>query len=82
MEDYERTQMIVRVILSIILLGLLIFIYKKAQQNRTSALASDEPAIAGSDVLEGGAKNPEQFDEPDDEALDMMGELLGENEED
>ena len=29
-----------------------------------------------------GAKNPEQFDEPDDEALDMMGELLGENEED
>ena len=44
--------------------------------------ATDEPAIAGSDVLEGGAKNPEQFDEPDDEALDMMGELLGENEED
>lgn len=82
MEDYERTQMIFRVILSLILLGLLIFIYRKAQKNRTDSLASDEPAIAGSDILEGGAKNPEQFDEPDDEALDMMGELLGENEED
>ena len=81
MEDYERTQMIVRVILSIILLGLLIFISKKLNK-QNQCISTDEPAIAGSDVLEGGAKNPEQFDELDDEALDMMGELLGENEED
>ena len=82
MEGYERTMMIVRVILSIILLGLLYFVYTKAKQNRENANTPVQPAIAGQDILEGGAKNPEQFDEPDEEALEMMGDLLGENEED
>ena len=36
----------------------------------------EDPAIAGQDVLEGGAINPEQFEEPDDDALDEMQELL------
>ena len=38
------------------------------------------PKVAGDDELEGGAKNPEQFDEPDEDALDEMAELLGEDE--
>tara|TARA_A100001037_G_C14784793_1_gene471954 strand:+ start:312 stop:566 length:255 start_codon:yes stop_codon:yes gene_type:complete len=36
----------------------------------------DEPAIAGQDELAGGAVNPAQFDEPDDDALDEMQQLL------
>ena len=32
-------------------------------------------------TLIGGAKNPQQFDEPDDDALDEMAELLGEDED-
>jgi hypothetical protein len=40
-------------------------------------MAENAPKMAGEDVLEGGAKDPEQFDEPDDDALDEMGDLLG-----
>ena len=40
------------------------------------------PKIAGEDTLEGGAKNPSQFDEPDDEALEQMADLLGEDDDD
>ena len=32
--------------------------------------------------MDGSAKNPEQFDEPDDDALEEMAELLGEEDED
>jgi hypothetical protein len=39
------------------------------------------PKIAGDDEIGGEAKNPQQFDEPDDEALDEMGTLLGEDDE-
>ena len=38
--------------------------------------SQEDPTVAGQDVLEGGAINPEQFDEPDDDALDEMHELL------
>ena len=34
----------------------------------------------GDDELGGAAKNPQQFDEPDDEALEEMAKLLGEEE--
>lgn len=40
------------------------------------------PKVAGEDTLDGGAKNPSQFDEPDEDALDEMAELLGEDDED
>jgi hypothetical protein len=43
-------------------------------------LEDNAPKIAGEDLLEGGAKNPEQFDEPDEDALEEMAELLGEDE--
>ena len=55
-------------------IGLLIFIWKQRQRN--IANNQDQPAIAGQDELDGAAKNPEQFDEPDDDALDEMHDML------
>ena len=50
---------------------------KKAKANKEAMMAENAPKVAGDDILEGGAKEPEQFDEPDDDALDEMGDLLG-----
>jgi len=55
-------------------IGLLVYIWKMRSRNIENS--QDEPAIAGQDVIEGGAINPEQFDEPDDDALDEMHDLL------
>jgi len=49
--------------------------------NRAEMLESSAPKVAGEDELEGGARNPQQFDEPDEDALNEMAELLGEDEE-
>ena len=48
------------------------------QEFHTGLLPKQHNCLA--DVLEGAAKNPEQFDEPDDDALDEMAKLLGEDE--
>jgi hypothetical protein len=53
------------------------FMLKKAKANKEAMMAENAPKVAGDDTLEGGAKDPEQFDEPDDDALDEMGDLLG-----
>ena len=45
-------------------------------------LESSAPKVAGEDELEGGARNPQQFDEPDEDALNEMAELLGEDDGD
>ena len=55
-------------------IGLAVYIWKLRQRN--IANSHDEPVIAGQDVLDGAAKNPEQFEEPDDDALDEMQDLL------
>lgn len=57
-----------------ITLGLIFFIWRL--RNRNLARIQDEPAIAGQDELSGGAVDPSQFDEPDDDALDQMQDLL------
>ncbi|MBN16745.1 MAG: hypothetical protein VYC11_06030 [Candidatus Thermoplasmatota archaeon] len=57
----------------ILTVGLLIFIWRQRQKNMVN---QEQPAIAGDDVLGGAAKNPEQFNEPDDDALDEMQKLL------
>ena len=54
--------------------GLMVYIWRLRQRN--IANSQDEPVIAGQDVLDGAAKNPQQFDDPDDEALDEMHDLL------
>jgi len=56
------------------------FILSKGLENRSRVLKENAPKIAGDDVLGGAAINPQQFDEPDDEALDEMAKLLGEEE--
>ena len=55
-------------------IGLIVFIWRMRMNN--IANSQDDPAFAGQDIIEGGAINPEQFDEPDDDALDEMQELL------
>ncbi len=57
------------------------FISRRAMDNRAEMLESSAPKIAGEDELEGGARNPQQFDEPDEDALNEMADLLGEDEE-
>ena len=54
--------------------GLLVFIWRMRQRNIENN--QDEPVIAGQDVLGGAAINPEQFDDPDDDALDEMQDIL------
>jgi len=51
--------------------------YKKAQDNKQRMLDESAPKVAGEDELDGGALDPSQFDEPDDDALDEMSDLLG-----
>lgn len=56
--------------------ALLYLIMKMIKRNQQSAIADNAPVIAGSDELGGQAKDPAQFNEPDDGALDEMGDLL------
>ena len=58
----------------IITLGLILYIWRL--RNRNLARIQDEPAIAGQDELSGTAIDPSQFDEPDEDALDEMQDLL------
>jgi|ETNmetMinimDraft_5_1059913.scaffolds.fasta_scaffold28044_4 hypothetical protein len=55
-------------------IGLIVFIWFQRQRNIEKN--KDEPKIAGEDTLGGSAINPEYFDEPDDDALDEMHDLL------
>ena len=68
------------IILVLTLLGMIWYMTNRGRANLARARDDAAPAIAGSDVMDGAAKNPEQFDEPDDEALDEMAKLLGEDE--
>ena len=62
------------------LLAMIWYITNRGRVNLAKAKEDATPAVAGEDVLEGSAKNPEHFDEPDDDALDEMAKLLGEEE--
>ena len=69
--------------LLIITFGLMVwFIAVRAKQNRETAIADAAPAVAGDDELGGVAQDPSAFDEPDEEALEEMGELLGDDDDD
>ena len=64
------------VVMGICVLGLLWFIKQRAQRNRAAFSDANKPAVAGEDELEGAAKDPGQFEEPDDDALDEMQDIL------
>jgi hypothetical protein len=77
-----ETQMnIAYAVAGLTLLGMVWFITQRAKSNRSTMLASNAPKVAGDDELEGGARNPQQFDEPDEDALEEMAKLLGEDDD-
>ena len=82
MVEEQTTKTIAYVALGLMFLAMAWFIARKAGENRADMLEANAPKIAGEDTLEGGAKDPAQFDEPDEDALDEMAELLGEDDGD
>ena len=81
MVDETTTKNVAYAIFAISFLVMIYFITKQARENRLTSIDENAPKIAGSDVLSGGAKNPQQFDEPDDDALEQMAEILGEDDD-
>tara|TARA_B100000287_G_C20384831_1_gene683101 strand:+ start:515 stop:769 length:255 start_codon:yes stop_codon:yes gene_type:complete len=78
----ETTKNITTIILILAFIGMMIFIGVRARRNRENMLKNHAPKVAGNDELEGGARHPQRFDEPDEEALEEMAELLGEDSDD
>jgi len=78
----DTTTMVTYTLLGLTLLGMIWYLTNRGRANIAKAVADAAPKIAGDDEMDGGAKNPEQFDEPDDDALEEMAELLGEDDED
>ncbi|MCH1540129.1 MAG: hypothetical protein L7S56_01660 [Candidatus Poseidonia sp.] len=77
----ETTRNIVSLI-GVLTLALMVwFITRRAMKNRESMMEQNAPKVAGEDELGGAARNPEQFNEPDEDALDEMAKLLGEDDE-
>tara|TARA_B100001564_G_scaffold127406_1_gene106366 strand:+ start:24 stop:263 length:240 start_codon:yes stop_codon:yes gene_type:complete len=74
----ETTVTVTTVLAGLMFLALVGFVVWKARQNRAAAVSKAAPKVAGEDPLEGGARRPEAFEEPSDEDLEMMGDLLGE----
>ena len=75
----ETTKNVTTAILIIAFIGMMIFIAMRARKNRENMLKNHAPKVAGEDALEGGARHPQRFDEPDEEALEEMAKLLGED---
>ena len=55
---------------------LLYLIWRIMKRNQESIMDGNAPAIAGSDELGGQAKDKSQFDDPDEEALAEMADVL------
>ena len=78
--DEQTTKNIAYILSMVVFVLMLRFIFSKGMENRSRILSENAPKVAGDDMLGGAAKNPQQFDEPDDEALEEMAKLLGEEE--
>ncbi len=78
----EATKNVTTAILIIAFIGMMIFVAMRARKNRENMLKNHAPKVAGEDTLEGGARHPQRFDEPDEEALEEMANLLGEDSDD
>ena len=77
----ETTTFIAQIVAGITFIAMAWFLARRMNKNRRAMLESNAPKIAGEDEMSGGARNPQQFEEPDEAALDMMSELLGEDED-
>ena len=62
------------IVLVVVTLGLVNFVFNLRKKNM--AQLEEKPVIAGDDEIAGGALDPEQFEEPDDDTLDEMESLL------
>tara|TARA_B100001750_G_scaffold139723_1_gene111268 strand:- start:562 stop:825 length:264 start_codon:yes stop_codon:yes gene_type:complete len=71
-----ETLTIAYVMLFIISGGLLYLVWRLMKRNQESIINENAPAIAGADELGGQAKDKSQFDEPDDDALAEMADVL------
>ena len=69
----EQTTNLATAIALVVFVALMMFMLRRARENRAQALAALAPKVAGEDELEGGAINPQAFEEPTDEDLEMMG---------
>ena len=78
MVDESTTKSIAYIIFIISFFVMIYFIINQAKHNRKSSVEDNAPKVAGSDQIGGGAKDPAAFEEPDDDALEEMAELLGE----
>ena len=78
----ETTRNITTIVLVLAFLSMMIFVALRARKNREEMLKNHAPKVAGEDQLEGGARHPQRFDEPDEEALEEMAKLLGEDSDD
>tara|TARA_B100001123_G_C14635189_1_gene759404 strand:- start:266 stop:529 length:264 start_codon:yes stop_codon:yes gene_type:complete len=56
--------------------GLLYMVWRLMKRNQESIINENAPAVAGADELGGQAKDKSQFDEPDEEALSEMADVL------
>ena len=74
----DTTKTMTTIILILAFIGMMIFVAMKAKKNREKMLEKHQPKVAGDDELEGGARHPQRFDEPDEEALEEMAKLLEE----
>ena len=74
----DTTKTVTTIILILAFLGMMIFVAIKAKKNRETMLEKHQPKVAGDDELEGGARHPQRFVEPDEEALEEMAKLLEE----
>ena len=79
--DHELTVAVAQVFAGLLFLGMVFYMMRRARSNCWLMLEKNAPKIAGEDEMGGGARNPQQFEEPDDDALEMMAELLEENED-
>ena len=77
----ETTKNIAYAIMGLSLLLMVWFISQRAMKNRTTMLESSGRKIAGQDEMDGGARNPQHFDEPDEDAVEEMAKLLGEDDD-
>ena len=75
----ETTKNVTTAVLIIAFIGMMIFVAMRARKNRENMLKNHAPKVAGEDTLEGGARHPQRFDEPDEKALEEMAKLLGED---
>ena len=64
----DTTKTVTTIILILAFLGMMIFVAMRARKNREDMLQKHQPKVAGDDELEGGARHPQRFDEPDEEA--------------